>query len=269
MLIEGTTTLSLARLLDPDVLSDPYPLYRRLRDEAPVHWDPYLNVWLATNYDTAVEVLQRFSARRAPAIDDLERLGLSQLSPIAAFMAEQMLFLDPPQHNRVRAIAAAAFTPRRVERLRSHIADITDSLLDELPATEGAVDLMRNFAHPLPAIVMAETLGLPRHDWPQLKAWSQEFADVLGAIQHNPSVAAGLVRRLEDVTSYFHAAVRRQVAQPDEPDSLVAAMATAEVDGERLSEDEVVANLILTMVGRYDTAIHPISTGPPTFFLQI
>jgi hypothetical protein len=262
MVAEHATTLSLAQLLDPEVLSDPYPLYRRLREAAPLHWDPYLNVWLATDYATAVEVLQRYSARRVPEAEDLDRLGLAQLKPIAAFMVQQMLFLDPPQHNRVRAIAAAAFTPRRVERLRAHVTDIAESLIDVMVnarPTDGDVDIMRAFAYPLPAIVMAETLGVPREDWPRLKSWSQEFADMLGAIQHNPSVAAGLITRLEAVTSYFHDAVRRQVATGG--DSLAVAMASAEVDGERLSEDEVVANLILTMVGGYETTSHLIGSG--------
>src|SRR3954452_2931743 len=117
---------SLYRLLDPAVLANPYPLYREFRDTAPVHRDPYLHVWLVSRYRDAIEVLQRFSARRAPTPDRLTELGLGQLAPIARLLAEQMLFLDPPQHTRMRSLAAAAFTPRRVESLRAHIHEVVD-----------------------------------------------------------------------------------------------------------------------------------------------
>src|SRR6185312_824714 len=106
--------LSLYQLLDPDVLADPYPLYRRLRTEDPVHWDPYLHAWVVTRYADVVFVFQRFSADRTPTPDRLREMGLSQLTPLAQLMVRQMLFLDPPAHSRVRGLAAQAFTPRRV-----------------------------------------------------------------------------------------------------------------------------------------------------------
>ena len=116
--------LSLYHLLDPAVLANPYPLYQRLREEAPVHWDPYLHVWVVTRYADVVAVFQRFSADRTPAPEHLSALGLSALNPIAQLMVRQMLFLDPPAHSRVRSLAARAFTPRRVEALRDHIRDV-------------------------------------------------------------------------------------------------------------------------------------------------
>ena len=99
--------LSLYHLLDPEVLANPYPLYRRLREEAPVHWDPYLHAWVVTRYDDVVTVLHRFSADRTPSPDRLAALGMGQLTPIAALMVRQMLFLDPPAHSRVRGLASA------------------------------------------------------------------------------------------------------------------------------------------------------------------
>jgi cytochrome P450 len=254
----GATTPSLYRLLDPAVLRDPYPLYRQLRDEAPVHWDPYLKVWLVSRHRDAVEVLQRFSARRAPTGEKLADAGLPQLAPIARLLTEQMLFLDPPQHSRMRTLAAAAFTPRRVETLRGYIQEVADDLIDEA-LQRGEMDVMADFAHRLPAIVMVRTLGTPLEDYPRLKSWSEDFADMLGAIQHNPVVAARLLTALEDMTGYFRDAVRRK--ETDITSGLIAAMATAEVDGDSLSEDEAVANLILTMVGGYETTSHLIGSG--------
>src|SRR5256885_14398476 len=112
------TPLSLYHLLDPEVLANPYPLYQRLRTEDPVHWDPFLHAWVVTRYADVVTVFQRFLADRTYTPEQLSALGMSALSPIAEVMVRQMLFMDPPTHTRIRSLAAKAFTPRRVERLR-------------------------------------------------------------------------------------------------------------------------------------------------------
>src|SRR6058998_1753392 len=94
-----TAPLSLYHLLDPEVLADPYPLYRRLRSEAPVHWDPYLHAWIVTRYEDVVTVLTKFSADRTPTPAFFEALGAPEVAPIAKVMVRQMLFLDAPAHT--------------------------------------------------------------------------------------------------------------------------------------------------------------------------
>ena len=250
--------LSLYHLLDPDVLADPYPLYRRLRTESPVHWDPYLHAWIVTRYADVVTVLHRFSAARTPTPEQLAALGLESLTPIAAVMVRQMLFLDAPAHTRIRGLASPAFTPRRVEHLRAHIQEITDSLLDAV-TERGRLEVIEELAAPLPAIVTAEMLGVPIADHPRLKAWSADFAEMLGNFQHNPDRAARVLRSTEDMLAYFRAAVREQQARPQE--GLVGALLRAEVDGDRFSEDEVIANCIVTMVGGQETTTNLIGNG--------
>ena len=251
-------TLSLYHLLDPEVLANPYPLYHRLRREDPVHWDPYLHAWVVTRYADVLTVFQRFSAQRTPTPEQLTALGLASLAPLAQVMVRQMLFLDPPAHARVRALASQAFTPRRVERLRSHIQDITHSLLDAV-RDKGQMELIADLARPLPAIVTAELLGVPISDWRQLTAWSADFAQVLGNFQHNPERAPQVLRSLGEMTAYFQAAVAQQRVHPRE--GLIGALLTAEVDGDRLSEEEVVANTIVTMVGGQETTTNLIGNG--------
>jgi cytochrome P450 len=250
--------LSLYHLLDPKVLANPYPLYERLRSEDPVHWDPYLHAWVVTSYPEAVEVLHRFSADRTPTPDKLAALGMAELGPIAHVMVRQMLFLDPPQHTRVRRLASVAFTPRRVERLRDHIQQIADSLIDDAIARD-EMDVIEDLANPLPAIVTAEMLGVPVADHRRLKGWSQDFAEMLGNFQHNPGRAARVAASLEAMVAYFRAAVRRQATHPTE--GLVNALTTAEVDGDRFTEDEVVANIIVTLVGGQETTTNLIGNG--------
>jgi len=251
-------TLSLYHLLDPEVLANPYPLYRRLRTEDPIHWDPFLHTWVVTRYADVVTVFQRFSANRTPTPEQLAALGLASLKPLAQVMVRQMLFLDPPAHGRVRGLASKAFTARRVERLRSHIHDITESLLDKVQA-QGSMNVIEDLAYPLPAIVTAEMLGVPIADWRQLTEWSADFAQVLGNFQHNPDHAPKALRSLEAMCAYFQAAVVDHRANPR--DDLINALLTAEQDGDRLTEEEVVANTIVTMVGGQETTTNLIGNG--------
>ena len=251
-------SLSLYHLLDPKVLANPYPLYERLRTDAPVHWDPFLHVWVVTRYADVVRVLNEFSANRTPAPDHLAAMGLSALSPIAEVMVKQMLFLDAPAHSRIRSLASQAFTPRRVEALRAHIQQITDRLVDSIvPA--GRIDIIADLAEPLPCIVTAEMLGVPTEDYQQLKIWSQDFAEMLGNFQHNPDRAPRIVKTVEAMTAYFSAAMADQRKSPHS--GLLGALMNAEVGGDRLSDDEIIANVIVTMVGGQETTTNLIGNG--------
>lgn len=251
-----TTGLSLIELLDPATLANPYPLYARLRTEQPVYFDPYLHTWVVTRYDDVARVLSEFRAERAPGADKFDALGLSEMSPVGAMMARQMLFLDPPAHTRVRTLAAAAFTARRVERLRQHIREIVDDLLDRVQH-DGRMDLMAQFANPLPAIVTAEMLGVPSSDHELLKKWSTDFAEVIGNFQFSPAHSKKVVQSLNEMTAYFRAALHG----PSRGDGLLQALAAAEVNGDRFSEDEVIANVVITMVGGQETTTNLIGNG--------
>src|SRR4051812_20290204 len=157
--------LSLYHLLDPEVLANPYPLYHRLRSHDPVHWDPYLHAWVVTRYEDVITVLTRFSAARTPTPEFFEALGAPQAAPVARVMIKQMLFMDGPAHTRLRKLAGPAFLPGRVRALRDHIQDIATRLIDGIQARGGGrMDLLADFAEPLPAIVTAEMLGVPVED---------------------------------------------------------------------------------------------------------
>ena len=252
-------TLSLYRLYNPAVLADPYPLYARLRTEDPVHWDPFLHAWVVTRYADVVTVLQSFSAKCAPAPQRLESMGLSTLDRIGQIMVLQHLFMDPPDHTRLRAVCSQAFTPHRVERLRARIQQIVNSLLEpHLP--QGRIELMADLANPLPAIVSAEILGLPPSDHEQLKAWSADFAEVLGNFQHNPDRAPRMLRSLDETTSYFREAIGRERNRPT-GGSMISVLVSAEIDGRRLTDEVIIANCILLMVGAQETTPNLIGNG--------
>jgi cytochrome P450 len=250
--------VSLYQLLDPEVLANPYPLYRRLREESPVYWDPYLHTWVVTRYQDVVTVLHHFSADRTPTPEQLAAIGMEELKPIAKMMTKQMLFMDAPAHTRLRSLASMAFTPARVEALRNHIRGILDRMLEPL-LDRGHMDVINDLAAPLPAIVTAELLGVPTSDADQLKAWSADFAEVLGNFQHNPDRAARTLKCVEGMSAYFLDALKEQRARPRE--GLINAFITAEIDGDRLTDEEIIANCIVTMVGGQETTTNLIGNG--------
>jgi len=252
------TALSLYHLMDPEVLANPYPLFHRLRNEDPVHWDVFLHAWVVTRYADVLEVLHNFSADRTPTPEQLDAMGLSQLSPIARVMVKQMLFMDAPAHTRLRGLASRAFTPARVETLRVHIREIVNGLLDKV-ADNGCMDVITDLAEPLPAIVTAEMLGVPVSDCVKLKAWSADFAEMLGNFQHNPDHTQRVLQTLEEMTDYFRQAISALRLHPKE--GLIHAFLTAEIDGDRLTEEEVIANTIVTMVGGQETTTNLIGNG--------
>jgi hypothetical protein len=254
------TSLSLYQLLDPAVLADPYPLFRRLREQDPVHWDPFLHAWIVTRYADVITVLHKFSADRIRTPEQLSGLGCDDLNPIARVMMKQLLFMDAPAHTRLRSLAATAFSPSRVEALRIHIHEIAETLVDGiLEKNRGQMDVIADFAEPFPAIVTAEMLGVPVSDHLQLKDWSADFAEMLGNLQHNCERGPRLLRSLENMTQYFRAAIREKEKRPT--GGLIYSLMTAEVDGGRLTEEEVIANSILTMIGGQETTTNLIGNG--------
>jgi len=250
--------LTLLQLLNGEVLADPWDLYRALREQSPVHWDPYVHAWVVTGYPEVVTVLKDFSADRTPTPEYLEQLGLSLLIPFFQMMQQQMLFMNAPMHTRLRAICSAAFTPRRVEELQSVIESIGDELIDRV-IMSGRMDLIAEFAHPFPGIVAAKLLGVPEQDHHQLGIWTTDLAEVLGNFQHHPDRVAQIVRSLEDLKSYVAARMEEQRRLPTT--GLIRSLMTAEVDGHRLSDDEVIANTIITLIGGRETTTNLIGSG--------
>lgn len=252
--------LSLYHLMDPEVLANPYPLYRQLRETDPVYWDPYLHAWVVTRYEDVVTVLHRFSADRTPTPEYFEMLGAPEVAPIAKVMVKQMLFMDPPSHTRLRKLCGAAFTPARVRVLHDHIQNIATRLIDDIiKRNTGEFDVLADFAEPLPAIVTAEMLGVPVEDHIKLKNWSVTFAEMLGNFQHNPDRLGAVHKAVDGMSQYFAAAIAEQRIKPRV--GLVSDLLAAEVDGDKLTDEEVIANCIVTMVGGQETTTNLITNG--------
>ncbi len=250
--------LSLLRMLNPEVLADPHAIYRALREYDPVHWDPYMHAWVITSYPEVVYVLTNCSADRTPAPEYLDKLGLTFMKPFAEVMLKQMMFMDGAMHTRLRGICAAAFTPRRVDSMRDVIASIANELIDKFIAA-GEIDMIVDFANPLPAIVTAKLLGVPVEDHQQLHAWVLDLAEVLGNYQHHPDRVAEIVKSLDAFKNYIADRMEEERRQPT--DGLIYSLMMAEVEGQKLTDEEVIANTIITLIGGHETTTNLIASG--------
>jgi cytochrome P450 len=255
------TRLSLNAVYQPEYVANPYVLYRRLRETDPVLWDEEMSCWVLTSYSEVVASLRdtRLSAQRFVTDSDwmppemVEALG----APMRA-LTRQMLFLDPPDHTRLRGLVSKAFTPRVIEGLRSHIQQIVDDLLDKaLP--QGRIKLIEEFAYPLPAIVIAEMLGVPPEDRELFFKWTNDFGTILegGELTQEEMVRAFM--GVSEFIDYFKQIIERRRTQPK--DDLIQAMITAEEGGSMLSEEELLGNCILLLAAGHGTTTHLLGNG--------
>jgi cytochrome P450 len=245
---------------DPAVLADPFPLYRRLQDDDPSHWSPSLRAWVLTRYEDV-----------KAACLDLEGLSSDRLSPFFAASSEAsrmaalqacltrwMVFRDPPDHTRLRRLAAKVFNVRSINALKPGIESTTQWLLDRIGDRE-RFDLVADFASPLPALVIMDMLGVPREQLGVLKALSDEMALFIGSARD----ARGKYDRADQATremmELFRALIVARRAEP-KPD-LLSALVHLDDAGERLSEDELVAMCVLLLFAGHETTAHHISNG--------
>ncbi len=250
--------VSLLRLLSPEVLVHPHELYRALREYDPVHWDPYMHAWVVTTYREAVQVLSEFSSERIPSADYLNKLGLTVMSPFSDMMRKQMMFMDGPTHKQLRGICSAAFMPNRVEKLHEEIESIANGLLDAVAAS-GQLDLIADFADPLPSTVTARCMGIPLEDRAQVHIWIRDLSELFGNFQHDPERLAILFKSLQSMKSYLDGLLRCPHAHSTA--GMIQALAAASVDGSQLSTEDVIANIIITLVGGHETTTNLIASG--------
>src|SRR5881398_2601078 len=163
--------------MDVEFIADPYPMYHRLRTEDPVHHSA-LGFWVLTRYEDVVAALRDPRlAKEAIAPFVAARFG----APVPTLVGLSMLDRDPPDHTRLRGLVSKAFTPRVVEGLRPRIQQVVDGLLDRVTA-KGSMDLIEEFAYPIPVAVICEMLGVPVEDHERFKGWGVDLARGLDSI---------------------------------------------------------------------------------------
>jgi cytochrome P450 len=241
----------------PEFHANPYPFYRRLREADPVHHSA-LGIWVLTRYDDVVMILRDPRFGREGMAELLEaRLGAAPARPANT---RDMLFRDPPDHTRLRALVSRAFTPRVAEAMRPHIQEIVDGLLDRVEGARG-MDVIEDLAYPLPVTVICEMLGVPTADRDVFKQWSADIARSLDAaiLPAGSEVITRGQEAGEALREYFRSliAVRRKRPQPD----LLSALIAAEEQGDKLSEPELVATCALLLIAGHETTVNLIGNG--------
>ena len=245
----------------PEIHANPYPLYRQLREEDPVHWSPLLEGWILTRYDDVLEVLKhpQFSADRRRARNRFVQAAMEQQAQAGPFaQAQTMLSSDPPEHTRLRGLVSKAFTFKAVEALRPRIQQIVDELLDRVQDT-GRMDAIWDLGYPLPVIVIAEMLGVPPEQRDTFKRWSDDIVATLGGPLVAPEVQERGRKSVEEMGAYFtHVIAERRQAPKDD---LLSRLIAAEERGEMLSEQEMLATCILLLAAGNETTTNLIGNG--------
>jgi len=246
-------------IASPAFKANPYPFYARLRDESPVcrmTLPTKETAWLITRYADVVMVLkdERFVKDTGNALTPEQVAGQRWFRKVFVSLRRNMLSLDPPDHNRLRALVQKAFTPRMVEQMRSRIEALTDGLLDAVQC-QSRMDLIRDYALPLPTTIIAEMLGVPAKDRHRFHRWSN-------AIMSAASSTWGLVKAVPNALALMRY-IRKiiQVRRADPGDDLVSALTQAEEAGDRLSEAELSSMILLLLVAGHETTVNLIGNG--------
>jgi len=233
-----------------DTRRNPYPAYDQMRSASPVFLPPF-DSWMVLDFDGVKRVLVDHDAFSS----DLSH------APGIGNPGEWFIFFDPPRHTKLRAIISKAFTPRVVANLEPRIRELSRQLLDD-SIERGEMDLAADFSVPLPMLVIAEMIGVPAADWPRYKRWSDVILKLANTISKNEEAALN-VNEYRAVTAEMRAFLPDLIAErrAARQDDLLTRLVEAEVDGERLTQEEVLGFVQLLLVGGQETTANLISNA--------
>jgi cytochrome P450 len=248
-------------LKSPQVARDPYPAFAWLRDHEPVHWSESLGAWVVTRYADALEIWNRpelFSSDRFRKVRAEFTSQRPDVRAVAAVLSEWLVFRDPPDHTRLRALLQKSFTPRQLASSRPRIQAAIDALIDAA-LEKREIDFVSDFAFPLPAIVIALLLGAPGEDIERIKQWSDQLAAYLGGSLDGQDNFTRARAGVEGLVDYFTLLLREKSRSPGE--DLIGLMLRAEHEGHTLSGDEIVANCVLLLFAGHETTTNLLANG--------
>ena len=243
-------------------LADPYPFFRRLRGEDPVHHSERLDSWLLTRYDDVLAASRdrRFSSDRVSVnMSALSEPDRTRFRSLGEHVSNWLGFTDPPKHTRMRGLISGVFTPALAENMRDRTQEIVDDLIDGVEGS-GRMDLVGDLAYPLPATVICEILGVPAGDQRQFKVWADDIAAFVGAT--GPYAARAAERAEEsrkELTGMFRELTLQRRREPRE--DLITALAAKEGEEEGLTEQELLGLCVFLFVAGFETTVSLISNG--------
>jgi len=250
--------------LDPAFRENPYPVYSRLVREEPVHVTPF-GVKAFSRLEDCMAILRdhrRFSSNDAnagvPNVTGIDPMAIES-GPMISEDDRPFLFMDPPDHTRLRRLVNLAFTPRALEALRPRVQELVDELLDAMEGRE-EIDAIADLAYPLPVSVICEMLGVPREDEPQFKVWSRVLASSLDPdIAVAPDVLLKRQQAIADSRQYFRELIKKR--GDARPPDILSGLLAAEEEGDKLSEGELLSTCTMILIAGHETTVNLIGNG--------
>lgn len=242
-------------LLEPDIVDNPYPAFKQLREFEPVHWSEKHSAWLITRFEDVIH------GYKDPALSSEHVSNLfkeSRDAPSQNILDGWMEFRDPPDHTRLRKLVQKAFTPKVVESLKPRIREIAKTLLKDLNP-KNPEDLVKHFAYPLPAIVIAEMLGVPSTDRKQFQIWSNDIKNLIFGIGDEEERRVTARKGLIELRNYFEEILAELRINPR--DGLLNSLAEAKEARQKLTPDEVIGTCVLLLFAGHETTTNLIANG--------
>lgn len=245
-------------ILSPDFKANPFPFFSRLRLEQPVYptvLPDKKRVWLLSRYDDVRMLLMddRFAKDRRNAMTEEQLKQQPWMPKMFRALEKNMLDLDPPNHTRLKNLVHKVFTPQRIGQMQKRIQNLAEELLEKVTG-KGEMDLIKDFALPLPMTIITEILGVPNKDRDKFHKWSKV---IVSLDQFNPTL-----RSLPSMWMFIRYLKRFFKMRRAEPkDDLVSALIQVEESGNKLDEDELLAMVFLLLVAGHETTVNLISSG--------
>jgi len=247
---------------DPGFVQDPYPVYRRLLEQAPTfRWREYGHWCAARHADVSALLRDPRLGRQVLHVMSREELGWPEppahLAPFVEYERHALLELEPPAHTRLRALVNRPFLQRVTERLRPRLEAMAHALVDRF-AAHGEVELLEAFATPLPVDAICDVLGVPREWSGDLLRWSDDIVAMYQA-RRDEAVEHRAARACEAFGACVRGLLEERRAAPG--DDLLSALAASDVGGDRLTEDELVSTAMLFLIAGHEATVHAIGNG--------
>lgn len=247
---------------DPAILANPYPLFAQMRAEDPVHWSPRLKSWILTRYDdikrVCLEPERMSSDRLRPFFASIPSNEAKKIGDIMRFLSLWMVFKDAPEHTRLRRLTSKVFHNKSMQAMRPQVDTITAWLLDEI-GDKSEFDFVADFAGPLPCLVIMAMLGVPKADLARVKRMSDEMALFIGSSRTSSEKYDTAEAATHEMAEYFRHHIAQRRARPG--DDLLSELVHHEDNGDRLSEDELIATFILLLFAGHETTTNHLANG--------
>ncbi len=261
------TTIERLNPFIPEVIADPYPVYSRYREQDPVHWgissNPRLpGAWYLFRYEDVMQVLEspKFGREAWKVRDDGEGAPVpAAYRGFSSMVSNWMVFRDAPDHTRLRTLVNKVFSPKMVENIRPAIFGIIDCLLNRFD-TRGEMDLAEDFAFPLPVMVIADLLGVDPQDRPLFRKWALSLQHASASrLTPSPEVYEQAEQATQGFIEYFKQAIAQRHAKPGQ--DLITALVKAQDEGNKLTDEEVLATCIHLLTAGHETTVNLITKG--------